>query len=527
MALPVRWTLTTILALALLVPAGAQDIAVTAEAGPPRPAPSIAMNAAVAVDPEDLALEALAQAVDETGAVPLFVLNIHSSTLDRQLETLRSARELGLPVELVELGSGDHPDLADAEWSAVGADYGRECAEWIDAIKAEFPAAQVAIAGASPGDEPRWPDWNRGAIQACPEADAIALTAYPTVEDADDGLMVSAIARWKQTVGAVSPLLPAGKAIWVTERGSRELDGDAAEGRWLHGLRLAAQTLALAAEPRVAVLATHDPPGDGTFAAVLRATTHAAEYRPLTFSVDGDGVPGAMGGRFAAAEGDRFVLVNLSQDELAADLSGITAELPTGSLLATADPMAEMAPPPAPQPVRPDGAQVLLPAHSLVVLDGSGGPPQVGELAPDFELPSSDGGTIRLSDYRGQSAVVLYFYPKDNTPGCTTQACGIRDNLPRFEDENAVVLGVSMDDLESHAEFIDDYDLNFPLLADTEGEVSEAYGVYGTHQFGDREYTGILRTTFVIDENGRITDVIKVQDVEGHASDVLELLRQF
>jgi peroxiredoxin Q/BCP len=84
-----------------------------------------------------------------------------------------------------------------------------------------------------------------------------------------------------------------------------------------------------------------------------------------------------------------------------------------------------------------------------------------------------------------------------------------------------------MDDLESHAEFIDDYDLNFPLLADTEGEVSEAYGVYGTHQFGDREYTGILRTTFVIDENGRITDVIKVQDVEGHASDVLELLRQF
>jgi len=132
--------------------------------------------------------------------------------------------------------------------------------------------------------------------------------------------------------------------------------------------------------------------------------------------------------------------------------------------------------------------------------------PTVGSPAPDFVLPADDGQMVRLSDYRGQR-VVLYFYPKDMTSGCTTQACGFRDNYPEIETRNVVVLGVSPDGIASHVEFKAKHDLPFRLLADEEHKVAELYGVWGEKSMYGKQYFGIIRSHFLIDEAGRIADV--------------------
>ncbi len=131
---------------------------------------------------------------------------------------------------------------------------------------------------------------------------------------------------------------------------------------------------------------------------------------------------------------------------------------------------------------------------------------KVGDLAPDFELPASNGQTVRLSDFRGRR-VVVYFYPKDDTPGCTTQACGFRDAYPQIEERNAVVLGISPDGLPSHQKFRTKYNLPFLLLADEDHAVAEAYGVWGQKQMAGKSYMGIIRSHFVVDEKGRLADV--------------------
>ncbi len=130
----------------------------------------------------------------------------------------------------------------------------------------------------------------------------------------------------------------------------------------------------------------------------------------------------------------------------------------------------------------------------------------VGDPAPDFQATTQSGNSVRLVDYRGQR-VVLYFYPKDDTPGCTTQACAFRDVYPDIEAQNAVVLGVSPDDADSHQQFADKFSLPFPLLVDEEHEIAEAYGVWGEKSMYGRTYMGIVRSQFVIDEEGKLADV--------------------
>jgi thioredoxin-dependent peroxiredoxin len=146
-----------------------------------------------------------------------------------------------------------------------------------------------------------------------------------------------------------------------------------------------------------------------------------------------------------------------------------------------------------------------------------------GKPAPDFELPTDSGETIKLSDLRGKP-VVLYFYPKDDTPGCTTQACGIRDAYDEFERAGAVVLGVSPDDERSHVKFKDKYELPFTLLADTDHSVAEQYGVWGQKTFAGKKYMGINRSTFVIDADGNVKRVMHDVKPANHADDVLEAL---
>jgi len=139
---------------------------------------------------------------------------------------------------------------------------------------------------------------------------------------------------------------------------------------------------------------------------------------------------------------------------------------------------------------------------------------QNGDPAPDFELPSDTGGKVKLSDFRGKR-VVLFFYPKDNTSGCTTQACGFRDNYPVIEEKNAVVLGVSPDNEKSHQKFKTKYDLPFTLLVDSDHAVADAYGVWGQKSFMGKKFMGIIRSHFIIDEEGRIADAqVKVSPGE-------------
>ncbi|MGQ9483248.1 thioredoxin-dependent thiol peroxidase [Chloroflexus sp.] len=130
-------------------------------------------------------------------------------------------------------------------------------------------------------------------------------------------------------------------------------------------------------------------------------------------------------------------------------------------------------------------------------------PPQVGEMAPDFTLPNEAGEPVSLSQFRGKR-VILYFYPKDDTPGCTSQACGFRDSYPVIEEKNAVVIGISPDGTKSHAKFKTKHNLPFILLADEQHSVAEAYGVWGEKSMMGKKYMGIIRSHFVIDEEGRI-----------------------
>lgn len=146
-----------------------------------------------------------------------------------------------------------------------------------------------------------------------------------------------------------------------------------------------------------------------------------------------------------------------------------------------------------------------------------------GDLAPDFALPSSSGGTVKLSDFRGKK-VVLYFYPEDDTPGCTREACSFRDNLPKFNSADAVILGVSKDSLEKHGRFIEKYGLNFTLLSDEELKAHKLYDTWRLKNLYGREYWGTERSTFVVDEKGRIKRIFRKVRVDGHELEVLQAL---
>lgn len=148
-----------------------------------------------------------------------------------------------------------------------------------------------------------------------------------------------------------------------------------------------------------------------------------------------------------------------------------------------------------------------------------------GQKAPDFSLPASTGETVSLSQFQGKKNVVLYFYPKDDTPGCTTEACSFRDNLSEFDVADTVVLGVSRDDVASHQKFSQKYSLPFPLLADTDGSVTEAYGVWQEKNMYGKKTWGIVRSTFIIDRDGVVRKVFPKVKVDGHTAEVLEFIR--
>ncbi|MDA5110073.1 MULTISPECIES: thioredoxin-dependent thiol peroxidase [Brevibacillus] len=149
----------------------------------------------------------------------------------------------------------------------------------------------------------------------------------------------------------------------------------------------------------------------------------------------------------------------------------------------------------------------------------------VGQAAPDFTLQANSNRTISLQDFRGQY-VVLYFYPKDMTPGCTTEACDFRDYHPEFAKLNTVVLGISPDDVKSHDKFAAKHELPFPLLADPDHQVAEAYGVWVLKKMYGREYMGIERSTFLIDPEGTIVKAWPKVKVKGHVEEVLQTIRE-
>jgi len=146
-----------------------------------------------------------------------------------------------------------------------------------------------------------------------------------------------------------------------------------------------------------------------------------------------------------------------------------------------------------------------------------------GVPAPDFHLPDSHGKHHSLSDYRGNK-IVLYFYPKDDTPGCTREACSFRDNFGSIKAKGAVILGVSLDDEQSHRAFASKYSLPFTLLSDKDAEVSKMYGVYKLKNLYGRQTWGIERSTFIIDEKGILKKVFRKVNVEGHTAEVLKTL---
>lgn len=150
---------------------------------------------------------------------------------------------------------------------------------------------------------------------------------------------------------------------------------------------------------------------------------------------------------------------------------------------------------------------------------------KVGETVPDFTLHASTGGEISLQDYAGRK-LVIYFYPKDMTPGCTTESCEFRDYNGEFKAHNAEVIGISPDDLASHGQFIETYGLPFPLLSDTEHAVSELFGVWKEREFNGQRFMGIERSTFLVDENGKLAKEWRAVSVEGHVQEVLEAVKQ-
>jgi thioredoxin-dependent peroxiredoxin len=151
--------------------------------------------------------------------------------------------------------------------------------------------------------------------------------------------------------------------------------------------------------------------------------------------------------------------------------------------------------------------------------------PDVGDKAPAFTLEDQSGKTVKLSDFKGKK-VVLYFYPKDDTPGCTREACSFRDEHSALQEAGAVVLGVSPDSEASHAKFAGKYKLNFPLLADPDHAVSEKYGAWGEKSLYGRKFMGIQRSTFLIDGSGKVARVWPKVKVDGHVDQVLEAIKE-
>jgi len=150
--------------------------------------------------------------------------------------------------------------------------------------------------------------------------------------------------------------------------------------------------------------------------------------------------------------------------------------------------------------------------------------PVIGSMAPNFTLPADDGSKVQLSDLRGRR-VVLYFYPKDDTPGCTTQACGFRDNYVEISEKDAVVFGISPDGVNSHVKFRTKFDLPFRLLADEDHKVAELYGVWGEKNNYGKKYFGIIRSHFVVDAEGKIADVQYGVSAEDSVANALATLR--
>lgn len=152
--------------------------------------------------------------------------------------------------------------------------------------------------------------------------------------------------------------------------------------------------------------------------------------------------------------------------------------------------------------------------------------PKIGNLAPAFSLPNQRGEPVALRDFRDRNAVVLYFYPKAMTPGCTTQACGLRDSRQAFAELDTVVLGISPDPVPRLARFAERDGLEFDLLADVDHQVAERYGAWGLKKFMGREFMGILRTTFIIGRDGRLRQVMDKVKTKSHHQDVLDWLRK-
>ncbi len=149
---------------------------------------------------------------------------------------------------------------------------------------------------------------------------------------------------------------------------------------------------------------------------------------------------------------------------------------------------------------------------------------KVGDKAPEFKGVDQNGNTVDLNQYAGKK-VILYFYPKDDTPGCTAQACNLRDNFDVLKDKGIEVLGVSTDSVKSHAKFVDKFSLNFTLIADENKEIVEKFGVWGLKKFMGREYMGTNRTTFLIDEKGMIEGIISKPKTNAHAEEILAILK--
>jgi peroxiredoxin Q/BCP len=149
---------------------------------------------------------------------------------------------------------------------------------------------------------------------------------------------------------------------------------------------------------------------------------------------------------------------------------------------------------------------------------------QAGEVAPGFELPDSEMELVRLADFAGAKTVVLYFYPKDDTPGCTVEACSFRDNIGAVQGHGAIVLGVSPDDVKSHEKFTRKFELNFPLLSDVGALVSQAYGVWVEKNMYGRKYMGVERSTFLIGKDGKIRQAWRKVTPKGHVDAVLSAL---
>ncbi|MFK5856834.1 MAG: thioredoxin-dependent thiol peroxidase [Bacteroidota bacterium] len=149
---------------------------------------------------------------------------------------------------------------------------------------------------------------------------------------------------------------------------------------------------------------------------------------------------------------------------------------------------------------------------------------KIGDKAPEFKGVDENGKDILLTDFKGKK-VILYFYPKDNTPGCTNEACDLRDNYDMWIKKSYVIIGISPDSTQSHLKFIDKHELPFPLISDPEKVIIKSFGAWGPKKLYGREYEGLLRTTFVIDENGIITNIFEKVKTKDHTNQILETLK--